>query len=414
MVVAAEPVNATCGWCPFILLVFALGAILSQFDRQSIAILKTEMMLDLGWSNDDYASIVTMSQLVSAGSLLFAGIVVDRVGLRSATAAAVFGWSLAMAVQSTMRTFGEAMTYRITQSVFQAISVPSSLRVLRELLPEGRHASGFAVVNAASTLGGIIAPLALPLAALLWGWRGTFLVLGLLGLIWVLLWLRTYRSHQDIIVRDTPAQEPAGRPTLEILRDRVYWLIALGKTLSDLFWWLTLYWLPDFFHREFGLSSIQAGPPLALAYVLCAFGSILFGAGISRAIGRGRDSAHVRLAALGMAILFILPVPAAMAMSNAWLAAIVLGVALLGHQGFSLTVFAIIAHTARRAEFGRVLSWSAFCGQIGGTIIVGVTADVIAAKGGYMPLFTLIPVAYVLSLLIFVWAHMINRRMAGR
>lgn len=406
--------NATRRKEAIILLVFALGAILSQFDRQSIAILKTELMLDLGWSNADYASIVTMSQLVSAGSLLFAGIVVDRASLRSATAVAVFGWSLAMAVQSTMRSFGEAMAYRVTQSVFQAISVPSSLRVLRELLPEGRHASGFAVVNAASTLGGIIAPLALPIAALLWGWRGTFLALGLLGLVWVLLWLRTYRSHQDIIVRDTPAEEPAGRPTLEILRDRVYWLIALGKTLSDLFWWLTLYWLPDFFHREFGLSSIQAGPPLALVYVLCALGSILFGVGISRAIGRGRNGAHVRLTALGIAILFILPVPTAMLMGNAWLAAIVLGVALLGHQGFSLTVFAIIAHTARRAEFGRVLSWGAFCGQIGGTIIVRVTADVIAAQGGYLPLFTVIPAAYILSLLIFIWVHMIDVRKAGR
>lgn len=397
-----------------ILLVFALGAILSQFDRQSIAILKTELMLDLRWSNDDYASIVTMSQLVSAGSLLFAGIIVDRLSLRSATAMAVFGWSLAMAMQSTMRTFGEAMTYRVTQSVFQAISVPSSLRVLRELLPEGRHASGFAVVNAASTLGGIIAPLALPVAALLWGWRGTFLALGLLGIVWVLLWLRTYRSHQDIIVRDTPAEQPAGRPTLEILRDRVYWLIALGKTLSDLFWWLTLYWLPDFFHREFGLTSMQAGPPLALVYVLCALGSILFGVGISRAIDRGRNGAHVRLAALGIAILFVLPVPAAMLMGNAWLAAIVLGVALMGHQGFSLTIFAIIAHTARRSEFGRVLSWGAFCGQIGGTIIVKVTADVISAQGGYLPLFTVIPAAYVLSLLIFIWVHMIGVRRAGR
>ena len=381
-----------------VIALFALSAVLSQFDRQSIAILKPLLAADLGWSDGDYATVVACYQGASAVALLFTGWIVDRISLRSAGAITVIGWSIALIAHGWMRTVAEACVCRIALGMFQGLALPGGVRILSEILSPARRALGFGITNAAVTAGGVIAPLLLPLAALQWGWRGTFVGLGLVGLVWSLVWLRWFR---DPPIRD--AAVPARARTVapagvgRIIGNRSYRQIALCKTLADLTWWTTLFWMPHFFNRRFGLTVIEAGGPIALAYILCAAGALAFGALTNRMIASGCAQRQAHISSLGLALICVLPLPAAAFSGNPWVAALLLGIALFGHQGFSITIFAIIAEQAKPGELGRLTGFCAFCGQLGGTVVVKLVGSMVMAGIAFGSILLALPLAYALS-----------------
>ncbi|MGI4879484.1 MAG: MFS transporter [Janthinobacterium lividum] len=379
---------------------FALAAALSQFDRQAIAILKPMLAADLGWSDADYSTIVAWYQVSSACALLVAGSIVDRASLRWAAPLTVLGWSMAMIAQGWMRSVSEAVIYRIALGLFQGMGLPAALRTISELLPAEKRSLGFGISNASVTVGGIFAPLILPLIAVRWGWRPLMIGLGVIGIGWALAWLACYRRAATS-PPEAEEWQATGRATTEILRSRKYQIIAMGKTFSDLTWWMMLFWLPDFFHRQFGLSVVEAGPPLAIAYGFSALGALGFGAWSSGKLARGRSPQQVRMTALLCGLFCVVPLATATLTTDAMVAALIVGLALFGHQGFGVTVFAIIADEARPEELGRVLGFSAFCGNMGGMLAVKATASLVAISSGFLSVFLLAPIAYAMAILLF-------------
>ncbi|NUU73714.1 MFS transporter, partial [Ralstonia solanacearum] len=88
-----------------------------------------------------------------------------------------------------------------------------------------------------------------------WGWRAVFFVVGALGIVWVVFWLRNY-FNPDVHPRVSAAElgyireaveAPAQRvPYRRILRMRRTWAFALAFALTAPVFWFYLYWLPPF------------------------------------------------------------------------------------------------------------------------------------------------------------------------
>ena len=85
------------------------------------------------------------------------------------------------------------------------------------------------------------------------------------------------------------AQKPVAWRRL--LTTRQAWAYMSGRFLIDPIWWTFLFWLPDFFHKRYGLDLKSFGPPLVAIYVLADVGSIPGGWYSSRLLGRGVASA---------------------------------------------------------------------------------------------------------------------------
>src|SRR6266404_773072 len=126
-------------------------------------------------------------------------------------------------------------------------------------------------------------------------WRGTFVALGALALLWIGPWLATYRApaeHPKVspeelryIESDRPPPIPR-MPWSRLLEHRQTWAIALAKLVTDPIWWLYLFWIPDFFQRNHGLDLKHLGPPLVTIYLASYFGGIAGGWLSSRLIQR--------------------------------------------------------------------------------------------------------------------------------
>ena len=385
-------------------LIFALAltaGVLNLVDRQIISVLKPTIAADLGWSDDDYGTLAAWFQAGAAVGFLAAGWLVDRLGAKWANVAGVAAWSVMAMTHGWAQSFSQFVFCRIGLGATESMGTPSGVKTIAALFQPESRSLGFGLSNAMNSLGAILAPLAIPVVALVWGWRGAFVAAGAVGLVWVLGWLLASRGV-DFGDR-TPAssaRSSGGALSGErlFLLERRTWTIAVGKVLSDATWWLMLFWMPDYFHRQFGLSGTDLGPPLALAYCGSAVGSLLAGYGANAMLARGIGVNRTRKTLMLISALCVVPVPLALHVDAYWAAVALLALALAGHQGFSTNLFGLIADVTPRAKVGRVTGFGAFCGNMGGAAISKVSGLVLAAGLGYGPLFGFAACSYLLAI----------------
>jgi ACS family hexuronate transporter-like MFS transporter len=387
---------------PLLLTLLVLGAVINYADRQTIAILKPLIGLDFHWSDAQYGRLASAFQLAAAFGLLFAGWFVDRVGIRRANPLAVGTWSLIAVAQAAARTLAGFATLRVALGAAEAMGTPVLVKSVAVLFAPSERSVAFGAMNAASTAGAIVTPLAIPLLAAAWGWRSAFVIVGSTGLLWVAAWLVAARGTAELGASAEPPSS-AARPTWgEALRDRRTWAIAGGKLFSDQVWWFLLFWAPDVL-RLHGLDVLQTAVPLATIYSCAAVGSLLGGFASRALIRRGMALNRARkMTLLGCAILAV-PVASVPVLRGEWATVAVLGLTLAAHQGFSVNLFALIADIIPPSRVATVTGFGAFCGNLGGMGILAFTAWILTRRGDYGLVFAFASVSYLLAL---VWIHL--------
>jgi len=151
------------------------------------------------------------------------------------------------------------------------------------------------------------------------------------------------------------------------------------------------------------VSVADLGPPLAVAYTGSALGSILAGWAGTRLLARGYSLNTVRKSVMLVSALAVTTIPLALSTHNLWAAAGLLAITMAGHQGFSVSIFSIIADITPRSRVGTVTSFGAFCGNLAGMGIVYLAGQILTRGLGYMPLLVIASVSYLLGL---AWLHL--------
>jgi ACS family hexuronate transporter-like MFS transporter len=255
------------------------------------------------------------------------------------------------------------------------------------------------IVNAAPNVGAIVVPLAIPAMALAVGWRMTFVVVGAVGLVWVLLWLaaRPPTPPADVSLAALEASDASWG---DLLKDRRVHGFMIAKVLTDQMWWLMMFWLPDFFMRSFGLTSGEVARPTAFVYVLAMAGALSSGVVASRLIGGGASAAEARMKVLfGYGALALLA-PLALFAGSLWGAALLIGIVLFAHQGFSTNLFGCVVDVFPARRVASVISMGALAGNLWGAVVLEITGRVLAAGGSYLPLFVAGGSGYLLGALV--------------
>lgn len=372
------------------------AGILGLVDRQIISVLKPMISAELRWTDAQYGLLGSAFQGATALSLLVAGPIADRLGVRRANAVGVFAWSLSALAHAVAATLGQFAACRVALGATEALGIPTTIKTVAAIFPPHLRSLGFGLSNGVASVSGIAAPIIIPLAALAVGWRGAYVAAGLLGVAWAGLWVLATRRVQ---FGDHPgAPTAAAAPITTIFGDRATWLIAVAKLLSDATWFLMLFWMPDMMHRLYGLVGVPVGGPLAVAYAGAALGSVLSGGVASALISRGMTVNVVRKSLMLASALVVLCLPAALAAPNAWIAALVLAVVLAAHQGFSTNLFALITDITPRAKIGRVTGFAAFFGNIGGMVVSAAAGAALTAGIGYLALLVATSLTYLLAL----------------
>lgn len=369
------------------------GNVLSYVDRQVLALLKPTLVGEFGWTDAEFAHLGSVFTLAMAGSVFFAGLLVDKFGVRRAYGVAVGLWSLAGMAHAAAMSVGQFVMARAALALSESVGGPATVKASAQYLPLRERSVGLGIISMAPNIGAVVAPLIVPLLAITWGWKSAFLITGGLGLVWVGLWFRATRSlavaKQTIATR--PAEPIAWR---ELLTDRRTWAITFTKALADMVFWFMLFWIPDLFGKVFHLNQAQIAGPIALSYALAALGALAAGVLFPALLRHGVTlNAARKLSMLAFALMF-LPVPLALDMPNAWLAAAIIGLALFAHNGFVTNIFGLIADVVPLKRVATVMAMSSVAGNLAGMGMIEFAGWSLTNGYGYLPMFVVASLAY--------------------
>lgn len=397
MIVADEAAAADAGGARRLgltALIFA-AIMLNYVDRQMLALLKPTLSTEFHWSNRDFAHLGSGFQFAAAFAFLGVGVFLDRVGLKRGFAVGVAGWSLAAAAHAVVSGVGGFFAARAVLGAFEATGTPAAVKSAATYFGPRDRALLLGLGNMAPNIGAVVAPLTIPALALAVGWRGAFLVVGALGLVWVAAWL-AFR-HPAPVAATTPGGERVSPWAL--LRTRAQWALIVAKALSDQVWFFLLLFLPDFFNRQFGIAQGTIGLPVALVYALAALGALSGGVLPRVLIARGLGADAVRKLPMLAYALMVLVIPAALYVESAWTAAVVLGVGLFAHQGFSTSVFALATDLFPAGRIGTAVGLAAFAGNMASVGMQEFAGWSLDAGHGYAPMFFACAGSYLLATL---------------
>lgn len=370
-----------------------VAIMLNYVDRQCLALLKPTLEAAFGWSDRDYANMGTAFQVSTAFAFLGTGWFIDRVGLRRGFAAGVGLWSLAGMAHAFATGVAGFIGARIVLGAAESIGTPAAVKTAATFFDGRERQVVLGIGNTAPNIGAIITPLAVPALALALGWQATFLLTGALGLVWVVAWL----SMRAAPVAATTGTAPRPTRWADAL-NRNTLAIALAKLLSDQVWFFMLLWLPDLFHRLFGLQQGTLGYPVALVYALAACGALSGGFLPARLMAHGWSVDRARKTTLLVYAVLILPVPLVMSVASPWAAALLLGLGLFAHQGFSTNVFGLVTDVTPARMVGSTIGIAAFCGNLWSIGLIQFAAWSLANGWGYTPSLVICAVSYLTAL----------------
>ena len=426
---APAPVSARVGYYRWVVcgLLF-LATTINYVDRQVIGILKPTLQGQFGWSEIDYGDLVFSFQLAYAIGFLFAGRVMDRFGTKIGYALALTVWSIAAIatawapvygapVSAVLAVFG--MKYgaavagfllaRFVLGLGEAGNFPAAIKTVAEWFPRRERALATGIFNAGTNVGAIITPLVVPFITVRYGWEWAFIGTGVIGLGWLVIWWLMYdrpERHPSVTprelayIRTDPPDVTARVPWLTLIGHRQTWAFAVGKLMTDPIWWLYLFWIPDFFSRNYGLSLLELGPPVIVIYLVADIGSVGGGWLSSSLIRRGWSVNAARKTAMLICASAVVPIMFASRVTSMWEAVALVSLAASAHQGWSANLFTLSSDMFPRHAVGSVVGIGGFAGAIGGMVIAKITGYILQTTGSYLPVFVIAGTTYLVTLLI--------------
>ncbi len=378
-----------------IILLFA-GTALNYVDRQVLALLKPTLEVEFGWTDQEFAHLGSVFQLSAAFALLAVGWFVDRFGVRFAYGIAVAIWSAAGMAHAAAASVGQFVVARSVLAVAESVNTPAAVKAAATYLPIKQRSMGLGLVNTAPNIGAILTPLLIPPLALAFGWKAAFVVTGALGFVWLVFWIVGTRKLAPM---GAARGNALGGNWSALLKDRRTWTIVGAKALTDCVWWFVLFWSTDFLVKTFGLTQGEVGVPNALIFSLAAVGALSSGLLFPALLGRGMSINRARKTSMFLYAVLILPIPLALQAPGPIAAALIIGLALLAHQGFSTNIFGLAADTVPPARVAGVMALGGIGGNLTGTGIIELTGWCLTNGVGYWPMFAIAAGAYLTALL---------------
>jgi MFS transporter, ACS family, aldohexuronate transporter len=395
-------------WYICALLFFA--STINYVDRQVIATLKPLLQQAGIWDESGYSLVIIAFQTAYAIGMLIAGRVMDWLGTRKGFSLSVIFWSIAAighALASTIIGFG---FWRFALGLGESGNFPAAIKTVAEWFPKKERALATGIFNAGTNVGILVAAAIVPPITLAFGWRWTFVITGLLGFLWLAVWLAIYRRPEEHTqlsqeekahIQSDPPDTEARIPWLRLFPHRQTWAFAVGKFMTDPIWWIYLFWLPDFLNKKYGIDLKNIGLPLVVVYLIADVGSVAGGWLSSTLIKRGWTINGARKTAMLICALSVVPVAFAANASNLWVAVLLVGLAAAAHQGWSANLFTTSSDMFPRKAIGSVIGIGGMAGAVGGMMISYIVGYILQWTGSYVPIFIIAGSAYLIALLIF-------------
>jgi ACS family hexuronate transporter-like MFS transporter len=424
-----------------------IATTVNYLDRQVLSLLQPYLAEKYHWTNSDYANITAVFQFVYAFAMLFAGRVIDKLGTKKGYALAIIVWSAGAIVHALAIPIGEGVTALLGWTGIAAFSIsvlgfmfgrtilaigeagnfPAAIKATAEYFPKKERSFATGIFNSGANVGAILAPLTVPWIKTNWGWGAAFIIIGAIGLLWLIFWFAFYDKpekqkrlsaaelayinggEEEVAPTVHPAAETGKISWVKLLGYKQTWAFAFGKFMTDGVWWFFLFWLPAYLKAQYGMVDESISLPLAVLYTLAMVGSITGGWFPMYFIKKGYMVYDGRMRAMFVIALIPLIVLLAQPLGyiSFWVPVFLIGLGTSAHQAWSANIFTTVSDMFPKKAVGSVVGIGGMAGGLGGVVMSklgGALFDHYKGLGhiqtGYTIMFAICAMAYLVAWLV--------------
>lgn len=385
-------------WLVVFLVFLATG--LSFLDRQVLSIAILKIQEDFHISDTQYGWVNTSFLLSYAIMFTVGGWFIDRVGGKKGLAWSVGIWSIANTLHGFMTNFPQLLAYRFLLGVGEGGAFPGAAKTVYTWFSEKERglANGIAIGGAA--IGAVVAP---PLTIWLtnaYGWRSGFVVPGIVGMVWVVLWLII--PWKQVNVPKVYARSGESKVLIrQLLRIRQTWVFILMRFLLDPVMYFMMFWIPKYLGEIRGVSYERIGELFWVPFLALGISNIIGGWFSDKLSVRTRSISRARKIVMGVAAALTMLLPL-----TEWVSSVELAVGFMTLYMFAHGLWITNYITAISDVFGSwatstVVGLSGTAGAISGLLLNPLIGKIIE-NFSYAPLWIACGVLYPMAFLGFI------------
>lgn len=385
-------------WLVVFLVFLATG--FSFLDRQVLSIAILKIQEDFHISDTQYGWVNTSFLLSYAIMFTVGGWFIDRVGGKKGLAWSVGIWSIANTLHGFMTNFPQLLAYRFLLGVGEGGAFPGAAKTVYTWFSEKERglANGIAIGGAA--IGAVVAP---PLTIWLtnaYGWRSGFVVPGIVGMVWVVLWLII--PWKQVNVPKVDARSGESKVLIrQLLRIRQTWVFILMRFLLDPVMYFMMFWIPKYLGEIRGVSYERIGELFWVPFLALGISNIIGGWFSDKLSVRTRSISRARKIVMGVAAALTMLLPL-----TEWVSSVELAVGFMTLYMFAHGLWITNYITAISDVFGSwatstVVGLSGTAGAISGLLLNPLIGKIIE-NFSYAPLWIACGVLYPVAFLGFI------------
>jgi ACS family D-galactonate transporter-like MFS transporter len=383
-----------------------VNVVINYMDRSNISVAAPFISEDLNLTSVQLGLIFSAFGWTYAALQIPGGILADRFGPRIVYTVSLIIWSIISLLQGFARGFITLFGLRMAVGIFEAPSYPTNNRIVTTWFPENERASSIAVYTSGQFIG--LAFLAPALTAIehYYGWKGLFIITGLVGIVWGIIWYFIYRDPTQhtgvnkaelehiekgggLINKKMPGEQVYDTPKFrwadlrEVFIHRKLWGIYLGQFALGGTMWFFLTWFPTYLVKYRGLNFLQSGF-LASAPFLAAFAGLLLSGFLSDYMVRKKVRLDIaRKAPVIAGLLLSISIAGANYVEDTGLIIFFMCLAFFGN-GFASITWIFVSTLAPKHLVGLTGGVFNFIGNLSG-IVVPVSIGYLARGGQFAP-----------------------------
>jgi ACS family D-galactonate transporter-like MFS transporter len=378
-----------------------INVVINYIDRTNLSVAAPELAKELELTP------VQMGYIFSAFGWSYAllqipgGLIADRFGPRILYAFCLITWSITTMGQGIVRGFGSLFGFRLATGAFEAPSYPINNRVVTSWFPDNERASAIAMYVSGQFIGlAFLTPILVAIQVQT-GWRGLFIVTGIIGLLWGIAWYAFYRDPLDSTSVNQAEldhiekgggifrQKQAG-PSIwtwsnfgKVFSYRTLWGVYIAQFCVNAMLWFFLTWFPTYLVQYRGLSFIKSGFLASVPFLAACAGILLSGFISDRLVQQGKSVGFARKTPIIIGLLLSVSIVLANYTDDTVMVIFFMSLAFFG-AGMALISWVFVSILSPKELIGLTGGVFNFMGNLA-SIVVPIVIGYIAAGGDFKP-----------------------------
>ena len=381
-----------------------VNVMINYLDRTNLSVAAPALNKDLGLSPTQMGYIFSAFGWTYAALQIPGGLIADKYGPRILYAFCLITWSVATLCQGFAKGFLSLFGFRLATGAFEAPSYPINNRIVTSWFPEQERASAISLYVSGQFIGLAFLTPVLAMIQAGFGWRGLFVVTGITGLLWGMIWYAFYRDpleHPRVNQQELDHIEKGGgvfqkrvndpaKPSVwkwenfkQIFSSRTLWGVYIGQFSVNAILWFFLTWFPTYLVQYRGLDFIKSGYLASVPFLAACAGLLLSGFLSDRWVKRGMSVSLARKGPIIVGMLLSVSIVGANYTNDTTFIIFFLALSFFG-AGMALISWVFVSILSPKHLIGLTGGVFNFMGNLA-SIVVPIVIGYLAQEGDFRP-----------------------------